>query len=53
MLTVKEVAKILKVHPMTVYRLIKRDELKAVRIGNTKAIRIGKSDPKNFILSVH
>lgn len=47
MLTVKEIAKILKVHHMTVRRLIEKGELKAVRIGNL--IRIEEADLKRFI----
>jgi len=49
MLTVKEVAKELNFHPMTVYRLIKSGELKVVRIGRT--IRIEESALKDFIKS--
>lgn len=50
MLTVKEVAKILKIHPITVYRWIERGELKAVRIG-TRSIRIREKDLDNLIKS--
>lgn len=49
MLTVKEVAETLKVHHMTVRRLIEKGELKAIRIG--KAIRIDEADLKKFIKS--
>lgn len=51
MLTVKEVAKLLKIHPITVYRLIENGELEAIRIGKAKIIRIRKSDLEKFIRS--
>ena len=51
MLTVKEVAKELKLHPITVYRLIQRGELKAIRLGKRQGIRIDEADLKNFIKS--
>lgn len=47
MLTVKEVAKILKVHPITIYRWTERGKLKAVRIG--RSIRIREKDLHNLI----
>lgn len=49
MLTVKEVAKLLKIHPITVYRLIQNKELKAIHIGKKKIIRIDETDLNNFI----
>lgn len=49
MLTVKEVAQSLRMHPITVYRLVQKGELKVVRIG--KAIRIEEADLKKFIKS--
>ena len=42
LLTVAEVAERLRVSTMTVYRLIKRDELPALRIG--RSYRIDQSD---------
>lgn len=51
MLTVKEVAKLLKIHPITVYRLIENGELEAIHIGKTKVIRIEKNDLEKFIKS--
>jgi excisionase family DNA binding protein len=33
LMTVREVATYLRVHPMTVYRLIQRGELPAIRVG--------------------
>ncbi len=33
LMTVQEVAAYLRVHPMTVYRLIQRGELPAIRVG--------------------
>lgn len=51
MLTVKEVAKFLKLHPITVYRLIAKGDIKAVRIGTRQGIRIDEADLKNFIKS--
>ena len=49
MLTVKEVAEILKVHHMTVRRLIEKRELRAARIG--RSIRIDEVNLKKFIKS--
>ena len=40
--------KILKVHPMTVYRWIERGQLEAVRIG-TRSIRIREKDLDDLI----
>lgn len=40
--TVKQVSEVLQVTPMTVYRLISRGELSAVRIG--RCVRIAQSE---------
>lgn len=47
-LTVKEVAKILKVHERTVYRWLNSGELKYARLGK-KTYRVFESDLKKFI----
>jgi excisionase family DNA binding protein len=46
-LTVQEVADVLRVSTMTVYRLIKNGELGAVRVG--KAYRVREDDLDAFI----
>jgi len=46
-LTVREVAKILRISTLTVYEYIKRGELSALRIG--RYYRIDKSDLNSFI----
>jgi len=48
-LTVREVAKILRISTLTVYEYIKRGELSALRIG--RYYRIDKSDLNSFISS--
>lgn len=45
--TVKEVCEILKIKPLTVYRWLKADKLKALKIG--KSFRIEKVEFKKFI----
>ena len=46
-LTPREVADLLRVSPMTVYRLIKAGELRAVRVG--KAYRILEDDVDAYV----
>jgi len=46
---VKEAAEQLRVHPMTVYNLIQRRELEAIRIGKTKGLRITEKALSDFI----
>ena len=48
-LTVQEVAKLLRVSTMTVYRLIKAGDLAAVRVG--KSFRIREDDVDRFLSS--
>lgn len=48
-LTVAEVAEILRVSTMTVYRLIKANELAAVRVG--KSFRVSEDDVDRFLAS--
>ena len=45
--TAKELAAILSVTPMTIYRLAKRGELRAVRIG--RSIRFSSEDVEEFM----
>jgi excisionase family DNA binding protein len=45
--TAKELAESLQVTPMTIYRLAKRGELKAIRIG--RSIRFSSEDVEEFI----
>ena len=47
MLTIKDVAKKLNVHPNTVYRLIYARKLKAVKVGG--AVRIDERELAKFI----
>jgi len=47
MLTVNEVAEILKVHPQTVYRWIYSGKLNALKIGGV--LRIGEEELNKFI----
>ena len=47
LLTVEEAAKFLRVDPKTVYRLINKNELKAVAVG--RIFRIEKKDLLDFI----
>ena len=46
-LTVSEVAELLRISDMTVYRLIKRGELAAVRIG--KSYRLREDDVDRYL----
>jgi len=46
LLSVKQVAYIFKVHPLTIRRYIKQGKLKAVRVGGN--VRIKESDVQNF-----
>jgi len=47
-LTIEEVAKVLKVNKRTVYRWIESGDLKAARIGR-KTYRVFESDVRKFI----
>lgn len=47
LLTVNEVAKILRVSNMTVYRLVKKKEIPAIRVG--KNYRIKESDVDAYL----
>ena len=46
-LTVQEVAGILRVSTMTVYRIIKANELPAVRVG--RSFRVAKTDVTTYL----
>lgn len=46
LLSVKQVAFILKVHPLTIRRYIKEEKLKAIKVGGN--IRIGEKELLNF-----
>lgn len=46
---VKEAAEKLRVHPMTIYDLIQKRELEAIRIGKTKGLRITEKALEDFI----
>ena len=48
-LTVQEVADLMRVSSMTVYRLIKSGELPAVRVG--RSFRVAKSDVDTYLAS--
>lgn len=48
LLTVSEVAAMMRVSKMTIYRLIKAEQLKAVRIG--KNYRIRKQDVVSYLM---
>jgi len=48
LMTVREVAEMMRVSNMTVYRLIKAGDLNAVRIG--KNYRIRKNDVLNYLM---
>lgn len=48
-LTVQEVASLLRVSPMTVYRLIKSADLPAVRVG--RSFRVRDSDVDQYLES--
>lgn len=47
LLTVAEVADVLRVSTMTVYRLVKRDELVALRVG--RSYRIRRTDLDDYL----
>ncbi len=47
LLTVQEVANMLRISTMTVYRMIKSNELPAVRVG--RSFRVAQSDMDTFI----
>ncbi|GHV02139.1 hypothetical protein FACS189485_01860 [Spirochaetia bacterium] len=40
LLSVKEAAAILRYHPVTIYELVKKNQIEACRIGGGKTIRI-------------
>ena len=46
---VKEAAEKLRVHPMTIYNLIQKRELEAIRVGKTKGLRITEKALEDFI----
>jgi excisionase family DNA binding protein len=48
-LTVQEVAKLLRVSSMTVYRLIKAGDLSAVRVG--RSFRVSEADVDAYLAS--
>ena len=48
-MTVGEVANLMRVSSMTVYRLIKSGDLRAVQVG--KSYRINEDDINNFLAS--
>jgi excisionase family DNA binding protein len=48
MLTIKQVAKELQMHPDTIRRYIREEKLKSTRVGDT-AIRIKRSDLELFL----
>jgi excisionase family DNA binding protein len=43
-LTVSEVAQLMRVSTMTVYRLIKAGDLRAARVGRSYRLRVGEVD---------
>ena len=47
-LTVKESAALMRVHPMTVYRMIKRQEVRTLRMG-PRQIRVLKADVERIM----
>ena len=47
--TIKEIAEKLQVHYITVYSLVQRRELEAIRIGKTKGLRITEEALNDFI----
>lgn len=49
LLTVKEVAKLIRVSPMTVYRAVELGTLPHVRFGRT--IRVDRADLEAFVLT--
>ena len=51
LLTLKETAKVLKVHPNTLRAWDNKGILKAIRIGEKRVRRYRKSDIENFINS--
>lgn len=48
--TVEEVAKTLKVNPMTVYRRVKEGKLKVYKVG--RVFRISEESLKNYLLLI-
>ncbi|OQA93936.1 MAG: Helix-turn-helix domain protein [Microgenomates group bacterium ADurb.Bin219] len=48
--TVEEVAQILKVNPMTVYRRVKEGKLKVYKVG--RVFRIGEKSLQNYLALV-
>ncbi len=51
MLTVKEVADLLNVHPLTIRRWEKKGHLKSYRIGPKGVIRFNREDLSDFIIN--
>jgi len=49
MLTLKEVAQILKVHPLTVYEWVKAGKLRAYKLG--RVYRVAEKDLEVFLAS--
>ncbi len=48
LLTVKQVAKILQVHPKSVYRFVKQDRIKAMHLGGNR-IRFTELAVRDFL----
>jgi excisionase family DNA binding protein len=49
LLKVAEVAQLLRIHPTSVYRLVERGDLHAVRIGESGPIRIRRGELDRFL----
>lgn len=49
MYTIKEVAELLKMHPITIYRFVESGQLKAIKVG--RSWRIRDEDINNIIYS--
>jgi excisionase family DNA binding protein len=47
-LTAKEVSRLLKIHPSTIYKWVKRDAFPFFRVGE-KCVRFRKADIESFI----
>jgi len=53
LITVQEAARLLSLHPQTIYRKIKAGDLESVSIPGTRAVRLRESDVLDILSAVY